>query len=317
MSVRGGLRRFSRLFLDALRFGPQQRRKAPSPGRKMRMEALEPRLLLSADASILVLQAAGADVLRAPDAGTASLDSAERALSPSASAIFFVDSAVKEYASLVDACGAGAEVIILDSAADGIAQVANVLAGRTDVSALHVVSHGVAGRITLGASTLDAATLHVYADALRTWGDALTGDGDLLFYGCSIAQGEAGAALADQLAFLTGADVAASTDVTGNAAVGGDWNLEYWTGPIESGHSLSADAYRFTLAPTVDGIVAIAGSGSPRDELLASANVGQPVMLTGDGFTLSSQVVFQPSIIWGQPAARRSRRSRSRQTAAA
>ena len=154
MSVRGGLRRFSRLFLDALRFGPQQRRKAPSPGRKMRMEALEPRLLLSADASILVLQAAGADVLRAPDAGTASLDSAERALSPSASAIFFVDSAVKEYASLVDACGAGAEVIILDSAADGIAQVANVLAGRTDVSALHVVSHGVAGRITLGASTL-------------------------------------------------------------------------------------------------------------------------------------------------------------------
>ena len=38
--------------------------------------------------------------------------------------------------------------------------------------------------------------------------------------------------LVNSLATLTGADVAASEDLTGNAALGGDWDLEYETGQI-------------------------------------------------------------------------------------
>jgi hypothetical protein len=39
---------------------------------------------------------------------------------------------------------------------------------------------------------------------------------------------------------LTGADVAASTDLTGAGALGGDWALEYHTGAIQAGIVVSA-----------------------------------------------------------------------------
>src|SRR4028118_1051872 len=38
----------------------------------------------------------------------------------------------------------------------------------------------------------------------------------------------------DRLSELTGADIAASASLTGNAALGGDWELEVQTGPIET-----------------------------------------------------------------------------------
>ena len=44
------------------------------------------------------------------------------------------------------------------------------------------------------------------------------------------AAGTAGQAVVEQLAVLTGADVAASDDATGSAARGGDWVLEYQAG---------------------------------------------------------------------------------------
>jgi hypothetical protein len=37
----------------------------------------------------------------------------------------------------------------------------------------------------------------------------------------------------ETIADLTGADVAASTDLTGHRSLGGDWELERQTGPIE------------------------------------------------------------------------------------
>ncbi len=40
---------------------------------------------------------------------------------------------------------------------------------------------------------------------------------------------------------LTGADVAASIDATGNAKLGGNWDLEYSTGKIESAVAFSVD----------------------------------------------------------------------------
>lgn len=38
----------------------------------------------------------------------------------------------------------------------------------------------------------------------------------------------------ERLSLLVGADVAASTDKTGNTALGGDWELEKSTGSIET-----------------------------------------------------------------------------------
>ena len=59
---------------------------------------------------------------------------------------------------------------------------------------------------------------------IKGWGAALTADADILIYGCNVAQSDAGRSLIDALARLTGADVAASDDLTGHADLGGDWD---------------------------------------------------------------------------------------------
>ena len=64
---------------------------------------------------------------------------------------------------------------------------------------------------------------------------ALSDDADILVYGCNFAAGEKGAEAVMLLAGLTGADVAASEDLTGAARQGGDWDLETRIGLIEAG----------------------------------------------------------------------------------
>ncbi|NJM49010.1 MAG: DUF4347 domain-containing protein, partial [Alkalinema sp. RU_4_3] len=84
---------------------------------------------------------------------------------------------------------------------------------------------------------------------LKSWGAALGVDADILLYGCNLAQDAAGQAFVNLLAEATGADVAASDDLTGSAALGGDWELEYATGAIES--TLATQAYDGVLVAPV------------------------------------------------------------------
>ena len=111
----------------------------------------------------------------------------------------------------------------LDAAGDGIRQIAESLGSYApeSVAAVHVVSHGEVGTVQLGNISLNSANLDAYRDELTGWGQALTTDGDLLFYGCRVAEGTIGQSFVTQLSQLTGADVAASDDLTGNAAFGG------------------------------------------------------------------------------------------------
>ena len=53
------------------------------------------------------------------------------------------------------------------------------------------------------------------------------GGGDILLYGCDVAANAHGQKLVEEIHELTGADVAASTDETGSAALGGNWVLEF------------------------------------------------------------------------------------------
>ena len=126
------------------------------------------------------------------------------------------------------------EVVVLDADRDGIEQVSEILAVRSDLAAVHFISHGADGQILLGNSSLDSTTLQKNIAAISSWGNALTETGDILFYGCNIAAGNAGQHLLNDIARITGADVAASSDLTGNAKPGGDWVLEYTKGEIET-----------------------------------------------------------------------------------
>jgi Ca2+-binding RTX toxin-like protein len=168
-----------------------------------------------------------------------------------ARSITVIDPRVGDIAAVVASLPAGEAVYVLDAGQDGIAQIAAILAGEDGIAALHIVGHGSAGALTLGSGTLDTAGLTAHADDLAAIGRHLAPGGDILLYGCNVAAGAAGQAFIDALGALTQADIAASTDVTGAAALGGDWTLEAHSGQIET-EALALGAFQGTLA-TIDG----------------------------------------------------------------
>ena len=147
--------------------------------------------------------------------------------------IIFVDSSVPDYQSLIQGIDP-AQIVILNENSSAIDQITNALADQKDIEAVHIVSHGSGGSLKLGADVLNENNLETFSNQLKQWGNALTANGAILLYGCNIAAGETGKKFVKRLSELTGADVAASNNLTGSAALGGDWNLEYSTGKIES-----------------------------------------------------------------------------------
>ncbi|MBF0462108.1 MAG: DUF4347 domain-containing protein, partial [Magnetococcales bacterium] len=164
--------------------------------------------------------------------------------------ILFIDSRVPDREILLQGVKPGVQVVILTPNQDGVQQIAQVLAqdmaapGATPFDAIHIVSHGEEGEVFLGSAVLSNATLSRYTQALQQWGQALTTTGDLLLYGCDIAEGSDGQAFIDQIAQRTGADVAASNDWTGAAQKGGDWTLEVDSGPVETAVAFRATTQR-------------------------------------------------------------------------
>ncbi|NEQ71128.1 MAG: DUF4347 domain-containing protein, partial [Symploca sp. SIO2D2] len=103
------------------------------------------------------------------------------------------------------------------------------------VSAIHLLTEGNEGNFWLGRDYVDAENIGEYQEELQQWNAALTAGADILLYSCFTALGVTGEQLITSLAQLTGADVAASTDLTGSDALGGDWVFEKQVGTIETG----------------------------------------------------------------------------------
>ena len=146
------------------------------------------------------------------------------------------------------------EVVLLDPEA-GIGQLSEILDRHRDLSAVHLLSHGDEGAVRIGSEWLTATSLTGVAAEVAGWGDALSSDGDILIYGCDVAGSDAGIELVESLSVLTGADVGASDDDTGSSSRGGDWNLEYAAGRVETEVIVSTEgqsAYRGLLAVGAD-----------------------------------------------------------------
>ncbi|MFB8794739.1 MAG: Ig-like domain-containing protein [Microcoleus sp.] len=154
--------------------------------------------------------------------------------------IIFVDSSVQDYRSLIQGID-GAQIVILKENSSAIDQITNALADQKDIEAVHIVSHGSEGSLKLGADVLNEHNLENFNAQIKQWGNALTANGDILLYGCDVAAGEAGENFVKRLSEITGADVAASTDKTGNAALGGDWELEVKLGEISAPSIITPD----------------------------------------------------------------------------
>lgn len=152
----------------------------------------------------------------------------------SSSVVVFVDAEIAEVDVLLAGADRDATLVLVDSSTDAIECISQTLSRMQNVASVHLVGHGASGQIRLGGSVIDSGTLTRHADQIGAWSNHLSETADIMLYGCETARGRSGLRMIERLAELTGADVAASTDLTGNAEADGDWELELHTGPIES-----------------------------------------------------------------------------------
>ena len=159
--------------------------------------------------------------------------------------LVIVSSSVKDSKVIIDNLAEGTEVLVLEKGVDVLDQINEYLdSTAVKYDAIHVVSHGGDGYLVLNNSVIDMESLQADPASWAAIGEHVAEDGDIMLYGCNVAQTENGKAFANQLASLTGADIAASVDVTG-----GDygWELEYVTNAIAT-PVLSFDGYNARLA---------------------------------------------------------------------
>ena len=188
------------------------------------------------------------------------------------------DSLIADIESQATALGRSISVVRLNSSENGFDQIDSVLAQYHDLSAIHFVSHGTDGMIQLGGSWLTASNVQSHLTNLQQWGLALSETGDILIYGCDVAAGTAGQSLLETIAAATHADVAASTDKTGDLSRGGNWTLEMQLGEIET-----LNAFSINLQESYGGLLTVytvtntndSGAGSLRQAIIdANANAG-------------------------------------------
>ena len=228
-------------------------------------------------ASDPILQAIADHVLPADPTANVSAPVQVRAADPSQTGgkkeVAFVDASVSDYQTLAAGARAGIEVEVIDGAQNGLAQMALWAETHSGYDAIHVLSHGGEGALNLGTDTVTNATLSDTAvkTELAEIGSALNAEGDLLVYGCDIALGTDGLGFIAGLASATGADVAASTDTTGSAALGGNWTLEARVGTIETS-PLSIDGYQELLPSLFDAQVPYATGSNPVSVALYDLN---------------------------------------------
>ncbi|WP_057407811.1 Ig-like domain-containing protein [Pseudomonas amygdali] len=210
--------------------------------------------------------------------------------------VVFVDSRVKDSASLLAGVAPGAQVVELDATKDGLQQIADYLGSHQGVSSVQIIAHGNSGDLWLGNSYVSADNIAQRSALLAEIGNDMNVGGDILIYACNTAEGDTGLSFVDSLATLTGRDVAASTNRTG---VGGDWDLEIATGSIESVSALSRqsmDAYQWGLATFTVTSTSNTGAGSLRDALTNAQNGDIVTFSTGMTVALQSQLVVSKNI---------------------
>uniref|UniRef100_UPI0035B489A0 DUF4347 domain-containing protein n=1 Tax=Zoogloea sp. TaxID=49181 RepID=UPI0035B489A0 len=234
--------------------------------------ALEQRLVFDGAAGAEAVAKVTADPVVVDATHDSSTDLAPAAVQSAATAapaqsVVFVDGQLPNAGVLASNIANGAQVVILDPTRDALQQMQDTLAGRQGLQSIHILSHGSQGEVTLGDLRLNQGNLASHAGALAAIGASLATDGDILLYGCDIGAGSEGHALVDEIARLTQADVAASTDATGASQEGGDWNLEYSSGVIQTSALAFADAVDPFLLGTpvvssVDDTTYVEGSGA-------------------------------------------------------
>jgi VCBS repeat-containing protein len=271
-------------------------------------EELEPRLLLSADGLAVITESSVATLQNlAHTDNEHTMIVQQHAVQTSTSVqnntqnnhrteLVILDSRVPNFQQLhndiinAQQQGRDINVVILDAHRDGLEQISEALSKYNKLDAVHIVSHGSDGQLQLGATQLNNSTLKDRSSDISAWKEVFTDGGDLLIYGCNLAGTQDGKSLVDSLSHLTATDVAASDDLTGNRLLGGDWDLEYSVGEVETQIAFSENVqqqWNGTLAGiTLESNQPVAGDMPDQSfEVKSGQPYGQTFMHDSAGLT--------------------------------
>ena len=216
---------------------------------------------------------------------------------------------------------AGSQVLTLDSSHNVVDQISDYLERQNaaSIGVVRIIGHGSDGTLLLGDQLFNQQTLSQRASQISGWKRVFAPGADMLVYGCSVASTADGRTFVDNLARLTGTDVAASTNLTGSTTLGGDLALEYATGQIQattgrfaqawaaSGLTLAAPVFTransASFSTGVAGSFTAAASGSPtysiaQNTFFATDFIALPTgwTLTGSAAVTGGACVLNPAI---------------------
>ncbi|MEG4283238.1 DUF4347 domain-containing protein [Microcoleus sp. A006_D1] len=240
--------------------------------------------------------------------------------------IVFADSQVTDCENLTETANSDTEVVILKGDRDGIEQIAETLKQRKNIAAIHILSHGASASLQLGTTELNLSNIESYRNYLETWfalpaaetnlNSPITAKPEILLYGCNVGAGEAGVAFVQRLSQLTGANIAASDNLTGSAALGGDWELEVTTGNIETPLAFSAaarEAYSGVLInldvnnfSELDNAIRVANTNAGPDTITIKTNftltgllpsITGPTDIIGGGFKITGSPTARAFVV--------------------
>ncbi|WP_130471852.1 ELWxxDGT repeat protein, partial [Candidatus Magnetaquicoccus inordinatus] len=156
------------------------------------------------------------------------------ATAPHATRLLILSSDIAQDKLLAEAVKEGVTVVRYDGQVDDshslLQKVDTALAGGQAESIAFASHASAAGTLHLAAKLpINRYTLAYDSDSRAFWqqiGQKLTADGRIDLLGCSLVATPQGEELTHLIAAISGHQVAASTDATGNPASGGDWLLE-------------------------------------------------------------------------------------------
>lgn len=135
---------------------------------------------------------------------------------------------------LISEMHADSRIVFFNAAQNPLAVITRAIKENAPVKSLHILSESLPGKLLFRGEAWPIDSLERHEELLGSWSQYFVEHGDVLLYGCELAKGEEGLAFVQQLAIVTGLDIAASKDMTGSALADGDWNLEVRSGNIES-----------------------------------------------------------------------------------
>lgn len=156
------------------------------------------------------------------------------AFAQTANEVVILDENIKNKDIIIQSLRSGIRVIELEQGTDQFSLLSSELAGMKDLKAVHLLLCGKEGFIMFDGMPMNNGNLCENYESLSEWRKSFGQGGDILIYTCNLAKEDNGKLLTRRLSSITGLDVAASVNLTGNDEISADWSLEFMVGKVET-----------------------------------------------------------------------------------